>query len=101
LLTSIGEQLGQFVERTQAEEALRQSEERVRHILETALDAVVMIGSDGIITGWNPQAEQIFGWTPQEAIGRSLSETIVPPSHRTAHEAGMRHYLNTGVGPML
>jgi PAS domain S-box-containing protein len=98
MLTSIGQQLGQFVERTQAEAALRQSEERLRHILESALDAVVTMDHDGIIRLWNPQAENTFGWTAAEALGKKLSDLIVPPAYRARHEAGLRHYLNTGVG---
>ena len=57
----------------QAEEAWRKAEERTRLIVEFALDAVVAMDADGMITGWNPQAEEIFGWTRSEALGRRMS----------------------------
>jgi PAS domain S-box-containing protein len=98
---SIGSQVGQFMERKLVEEAVKENEERTRLILDTALDAVVMIDGQGSITDWNPQAERIFGWTKPEVIGRELAETIIPLQHREAHERGFRHYLNTGVGPLL
>ncbi|GEM_PF-3958152 len=83
------------------EEALRQSEERTRLIIETAYDAFVGMDSKGIITGWNPQAEKTFGWSREEAIGRTLAQTIIPPALREAHERGLKHFLKTGEGPVL
>src|SRR6266513_50783 len=55
--------LRDFTERKRAEEKLRASEERTRLILESALDAVVIMDADGLIIGWNPQAERAFGWS--------------------------------------
>ncbi|MPZ78168.1 MAG: PAS domain S-box protein, partial [Deltaproteobacteria bacterium] len=90
-----------ITERRQAEEAARQNEERTRLILDTALDAVVTIDAQGSITHWNPEAEKIFGWTKAEAIGRTVSETIISSRYREAHELGLRRYAETGVGPIL
>jgi PAS domain S-box-containing protein len=90
-----------LTERKRAEEALRQSEERLRLALETALDAIVTFDGQGRITGWNPQAEQIFGWSQAEALGKTLSETIIPAEHREAHEQVLRPYLQTGQGAAL
>ena len=55
--------------RRAAERALRLSEERNQLIVETALDGVVTINHQGIITGWNSHAEKMFGWTRAEAHG--------------------------------
>ena len=88
-------------QRKRVEEDLRVSEERTRLIVETALDAVVTMDSTGVITGWNPQAETIFGWTRDQAVGRSLAETIVPERHREAHGRGVRRYLETGEAVVL
>jgi len=57
--------------------------------------AFVMDG-DGIVVGWQAQAEQLFGWTRAEALGRRLSELIIPERHRAAHEAGLRHFMKGG-----
>jgi diguanylate cyclase (GGDEF)-like protein/PAS domain S-box-containing protein len=77
------------------------SEERLRVIVESALDAVITMDDTGAVTGWNPSAERIFGWTAAEIIGQQLSLTIVPPRHRAAHEAGLRRYRQTADGPVL
>ncbi len=91
----------EVAERKRSEEALGESETRTRTIVDTALDAVVTMDSDGRIVGWNTQAETIFGWSREEAIGRTLSETIVPPQHREAHERGLKRFLAVGHGPVL
>jgi two-component system sensor kinase FixL len=90
-----------ITERKHAELAVRQSEERLRLVIDTALDAVITIDAHGAITHWNAEAEKIFGWTKAEATGRKLSEIIIPLQHRAAHERGLRHYHDTGAGPML
>lgn len=88
-------------ERNFAEQALWASEAQMRGILETALDAIVLMDSRGLILSWNPRAESLFGWSRQEAVGRRMVELIVPPRYREAHERGMKHYLATGEGPIL
>jgi PAS domain S-box-containing protein len=84
-----------------AEASLRKSEAHTRRIVEMALDGFIGMDAAGVITDWNIQAEQIFGWSRQEAIGRPLSTTIIPAQYRDAHERGLRHFLATGSGPML
>ena len=66
------------IERTRGEKALRESEGRIRMILENSLDAFIATDSDGKIISWNRQAEHMFGWSHDEAIGRQLSDLIVP-----------------------
>ena len=70
-------------------------------LLDTALDAVVVMGEDGRVIGWNGNAERSFGWTAEEAMGAKLSEMVIPPQYRAAHEHGLTHYLATGEGPVL
>jgi PAS domain S-box-containing protein len=82
-------------------QTLRESEERIRSIIETSLEAVVTMDAAGAITGWNPQAERVFGWARSEVLGRSLAETIVPERDRDAHRRGIQHFLATGTGPIL
>ena len=84
-----------------AEAALLQSQERNRAIVDTALDGVITIDAAGIVTEWNAQATAIFGWTREEAMGKLLSDTIIPERDRQAHAQGIREYLKTGVGPVL
>jgi len=61
----------------------------VESVLATALDAAIVMNSDGLIAGWNKVAEETFGWSACEARGRSLAELIVPPEHRQAHQQGL------------
>jgi PAS domain S-box-containing protein len=79
-----------------AQEALRESEQLGRGIIDTALDAFVQMKEDGSISDWNSQAEHIFGWSRNEALGKRLGDLIIPEEHRDAHEAGLERYLRTG-----
>jgi PAS domain S-box-containing protein len=87
--------------RKRAEEILRQSEEKTRMIVETAQDAFISMDADGKITGWNAEAERTFGWTREQAVGRVLAETIIPPRYRELHSKGLAKYLQTGEGAVL
>ncbi len=85
--------------RTQHE--LRAGAARSRAILSAAQDAFVAVDADGIITGWNAAAETIFGWSQDEAVGRNLTSTIIPPEARAHHQTGMDHALQTGERSMI
>jgi len=87
--------------RLQAEEALQKSEWQYHEIIKTTRDAFVSIDADGIITDWNPQAEKMFGWSRDEALGRLVAETLIPEEFCEAHTQGLKHYLATGKGPVL
>lgn len=78
-----------------------QSEAIVKSIIDSALDAVIVINECGIITEWNQQAERTFGWSRSWALGKLLSETIIPEEFKEAHIRGMKHFLATGEGPVL
>jgi PAS domain S-box-containing protein len=77
------------------------SEERLRLIINTALDAVITMNAEGLITNWNSEAERTFGWSSQEALGRRLSEIIVPLRFREERERALQRFLDTGEGKML
>lgn len=70
-------------------------------LLHKVLDAVVVMRRDGTVAEWNRHAENIFGWSRSEAIGRPMGEMIVPGRYRSAHDEGLRRYLDTGEGPVL
>lgn len=88
-------------ERLHAECALRKSEGRTRLIIDTAISAVIGMDDNGNVIDWNVQAEEIFGWKRQEAIGRAMVDLIIPHAYREAHQRGLRHFLKTGHGPVL
>lgn len=87
--------------RKQSEIDLRNSEERIRRILENAQDAYIGIDQKGQIVNWNPEAERTFGWKRDEAIGKDMAELIIPERFRSSHNRGMEHFHRTGVGPVL
>jgi PAS domain S-box-containing protein len=70
-------------------------------VLETALDAVIALYPDGTIAAWNRVAEQLFGWSEGEVLGRSLADLIIPPQHREAHRHGLERYNRTGEARIL
>ena len=91
------EMLSSFMaQQLQSEQELRKREAELQMVLQNANDAYVCIDHNGVIRDWNQQAEQTFGWSSQEAIGRRLDEMIIPVTMREAHRAGLRHYLATG-----
>ena len=80
----------------------RDSERKVQAIIDTALDAVVTMDRHGRIAGWNRQAERIFGWSRDEAVGQQLDSLIIPPRYREDHRRGFRNYLaGEGRGEVL
>ncbi len=83
------------------EASLRENEAQLRGILEGALDAVVGMDAGGLVIDWNHQAQAIFGYTREEAVGRRLSDLIIPPELRERHERGLEKYLETGEGTLL
>jgi two-component system sensor histidine kinase/response regulator len=78
-----------------------ESEAKLQTIVDTALDAVVRMNPEGHIVGWNTQAERIFGWSRDEALGRELDQTIIPPRFRYDHHRGMRRHMSGGGGGVL
>jgi PAS domain S-box-containing protein len=65
-------------------------------LLATAGDAILAVDRDGIIQFWNPGAERIFGFSPDEALGRPL-EIIIPENLRRRHDHGFHETMATGV----
>ena len=88
-------------ERVKVEEQLRESEARKGAILEAALDCIITIDHTGTILEFNPAAEQTFGYTRTEALGRSVASLIIPAALQEAHSTGLAHYLATGEGRVL
>ena len=70
-------------------------------VLETALDAVVLMRGDGAVLDWNAHAERIFGWTREEAVGRDMADLIIPERMRAAHRAGLGRVLSGAASRIL
>ena len=74
---------------------LKDSEERLRSIVEAAVDAIIVIDARGNIEAFNPGAERLFGYTAAEMLGRTVN-TLMPEPYRSEHDGYVRHYLETG-----
>jgi PAS domain S-box-containing protein len=82
-------------DRKRAEDELKRSEARHRVVVETASDAVVSIDEGGTIILANPATKRIFGYTPEELVGKPLT-VLMPGAMRGLHETGLKRNLETG-----
>ena len=84
-LTALNLQLQHEIEEhRKTEDALRQSEEQIRSVIETASDAIVSADSSGNVILWNKAAENIFGFTAEEMLNKSFLK-IMPEQSRENH----------------
>lgn len=82
------------------EETIRMDEHWAQNMIETAPFAVVTMDGEGVITGWNVQAETIFGWPSDEALGRRMAATILPQRHREFFDRSLRRFVEKGEGQL-
>ncbi len=82
-------------QRRQAASDLRDSAERLRAILETAVEGIITIDERGIIESFNLAAERIFGYKAKEVIGQNVS-ILMPSPHREQHDTYLGNYRRTG-----
>jgi PAS domain S-box-containing protein len=76
-----------------AEQTIEDRERRLRTVVESSTDALVTIDADGRILAWNPVAENLFGWTADEVMGKDLAEVTMPPRIREVMREGKRRFL--------
>ncbi len=90
-----------MTESRRAQEALRESEQMARRIVDTAIDAFLQSDERGSILNWNRQAETIFGWSRQEALGKNLFDLIFADADRDDLRAALERFLNSGRDEIL
>lgn len=78
------------------EQILAEQEKKARAIINRAADAFIEINDRGVILDWNLQAEKMFGWAKEEAVGRLLATTIIPERFRSSHQRRLGLYRKTG-----
>ena len=70
-----------------ARRALRNSEQRLREVLETAPSPFVALDAEGLVLDWNLEAEETFGWRRCEAVGRRFVDCMIAPGAQESFEA--------------
>ncbi len=83
-----------------SEAALRDSEARLRAILETAVEGIITINDRGIVESMNPAAEKLFGYRADEVIGKNVS-LLMPSPYRESHDGYLSSYLRTGEAKII
>lgn len=81
--------------RLEAQKALEESENMLRRIIDSSLDAVVSSTAEGFTIEWNAQAEKMFGYTRQEVLGRQLRDLVIPERSRHLFQSTLEEYLRT------
>ncbi|MFZ2874726.1 MAG: PAS domain S-box protein [Phycisphaerales bacterium] len=79
--------------RIHSRHALLQSEQRLRRVIDTAMDPLVRLDERGIISDWNRQAERVFAIPREEALGRALDTLVLLPECREAFRGMLRELL--------
>jgi PAS domain S-box-containing protein len=84
----------------QVADRLRESEERTRTILNTAVDGIVTINQEKAIISVNPAVERIFGYSQQELLGENVS-LLMPEPYHSEHDSYVDKYLSSGVSHII
>ena len=90
----------QLVARELAQMSLRRSEERLRVLMESTVDAIVVINQEGLIESFNTSATEIFGYEAEEAIGKNV-RMLMPQAEQGRHDGYIRRYLDEGTPRIL
>jgi PAS domain S-box-containing protein/putative nucleotidyltransferase with HDIG domain len=88
-------------ETVQADKMVRENEEKLSNITSAVNDAIILLDHDGDISFWNREAENIFGYSANEVIGKALHDFLVPLRFRNGFQMGFPKFRETGEGPFI
>ncbi|MBK7974411.1 MAG: response regulator [Deltaproteobacteria bacterium] len=83
-----------------ADQAVRENEARLRALVTTALDAVIVIREDGTVEEFSPVAERLFGFRANEVVGHNVN-VLIPAPWNTEHDLYLARYLERGVARIV
>src|SRR5229473_1261492 len=81
-------------EHRSAEQALREGAARLRTLIETAVDGVILINARGVVLVFNPACEKLFGYSADAVIGQNV-KMLMPEPYRQEHDRYLSNYLDT------
>jgi len=82
------------------EDALRESENKISAIINTAVDGIITINERGVMEMINPSAAKIFGYSQQELLGQRIN-ILMPPPDREQHDTYIQNFRNTGIKKII
>jgi len=101
MIEAIARQLEEIIEHKRTAAELCESEEKFRVISTSATDAIVMMDESGNVAYWNPSAEEMFGYSSEEVIGKNLHKALVPAEYHEKALQGIREFKRTGEGAAI
>jgi PAS domain S-box-containing protein len=96
----LGSQIGQFVERSRAQRAVRESDARKSAILNAAYDCIITLDHRGHVIELNDATERTFGHAAADMVGRELIGLVVPPPQRDGQRRAFARFVETGESPL-
>lgn len=84
-----------------SEQALRERQAMLDAVIEQAKDAFICVDEQHIVLGWNRQAERVFGWSKEEALGQSMFCLMIPADVAPTIRNDMAVFEATGMSAML
>jgi len=88
--------------RTEAEtlQSRQESPERLQAIFDTAVEAIITITHNGLIDSFNPAASRLFGYSPDEVVGKNVN-ILMPQPYRGEHDGYLEQYIKTGKAKII
>jgi len=91
---------GTTSQRNAFREKLQEKEIRLQTLLDKATEGIISIDEQGIITSFNPAAAKMFGYSPEEVIGRSIN-MLIPPPLAAEHDRFIKKFMEGGTARMI